>query len=51
LLECIKRFADLSDDEFEEMCRKSQEIQRQRFSASGNYKALAEFIQAKVKLL
>lgn len=51
LLECIKRFADLSDDEFEEMCRKSHEIQRQKFSASGNYKALAEFIQAKVKLL
>ncbi len=48
LLDCITRFAQLNDDEFTEMCRKSQEMQRQQFSASNNYKALAEFIQVQI---
>jgi colanic acid/amylovoran biosynthesis glycosyltransferase len=50
LLECITRFVELTDVEFEEMCRISQEIQRQQFSASVNYKVLAEFIEAEANL-
>jgi len=44
LLASLVDFANLNNEEYETMCRRSQEIQQGRFSAETNYRLFAEFL-------
>lgn len=44
LLEKLVKFSRLNDEKYEAMCRKSLEIQRERFCAETNYQAFAQFL-------
>lgn len=44
LLASITKLVNLSDDEYDTMCRRSREIQQNLFSSSKNYRLFADFL-------